>query len=216
MDPRDHEPIQRAAPVFPPARKLGDLRKERVDDAELRAVAGRAALEVAGRLGYAELTVDRIIEHAGISRPVFYRLFADRERCFLHGYEALAAILVERLLETCAGAGSWREGLRAVLGRLGEFMAAEPDLAGGLIGQVWAAGAAATGARDRLAPSLIAAIERAGEERGAASAPPRAGEFVLAAIESTAVAALGRHEPAEFTARIPDLTALATAIFFAA
>ena len=101
MDPRDHEPNPHAAAIFPPARQLADLRIERVGDDELRTVIGRAALEVAGRLGYPELTVDLIIERAGVSRPVFYRLFADRERCFLHGYEEHAEVLVESLLKTC-------------------------------------------------------------------------------------------------------------------
>jgi AcrR family transcriptional regulator len=214
MEPRDHEPTPRAAAIFPPARKLDDLRKERIGDGELRVVLGRAALEVAGRLGYAQLTVDRIIERGGVSRPVFYRLFADRERCYLHGYEALAAVLVERLLETCGGADSWEDGLRATLERLAAFMAAEPDLAGGLIGQVRAVGPDAAGAHDRLTGALVEALERAGEEAPDVRPPARAGEFVLAAIESTAVAALGRHDPAEFAERVPDLVTLATAIFF--
>lgn len=213
MDPRDHEPNPRPAAIFPPARKLGDLRKERVADDELRTVIGRAALEVAGRLGYPELTVDRIIERAAVSRPVFYRLFADRERCYLHGYEEHAAVLVERLLETCDEADSWRRGVRAVLERLGAFMVVEPDLAGGLIGQVGAVGADAIAAHDRLVPRLAAALGRGAEEAPGASPPPRAAEFVLAAIESTAIGALGRHDGREFVARIPDLAALAAAIF---
>jgi AcrR family transcriptional regulator len=213
MSPRDHDPNARAAAIFPPARRPADLRKERLSDAEVRAVLGRTAVEVAGRFGYAELTVDRIIARAGVSRPVFYRLFADRERCYLHGYEELAPVLVGRLVEACAAAASWREGVTAALELLGRFMVAEPDLAGGLIGQVGGAGAAAVAARERLTPHLTAALWRAGERPPPLSPPPRAAEFVLAAIESTAVAALGRRDPTEFTQRIPDLSALAAAIF---
>jgi AcrR family transcriptional regulator len=216
MEPRDHEPTPHDAAIFPPPRRLADLRKERVGDDELRTVIGRAALEVAGHLGYAELTVDRIIERAGVSRPVFYRLFTDRERCYLHGYEALAGVLVESLLETCDGADSWQAGLRAALERLGAFMVAEPDLAGGLVGQVRAVGADASATHDELMSRLVAALERAGPEAPDVVPPARAGEFVLAAIESTAVSALGRGDPAEFTERVPDLESLAAAIFLGA
>jgi AcrR family transcriptional regulator len=212
MDPRDQEPNPHAAAIFPPARKLADLRIERVGDDELRTVIGRAALEVGGRLGYPEVTVDPIIERAGISRPVFYRLFADRERCYLHGYEEHAEVLVESLLGTCGSAPSWREDLLVVLERLGSFMVAEPDLAGGLIGQARAVGAAAMAAHDRLTPPLIIALERGTEDAPGVSPPPRAAEFVLAAIESTAVGALGRRDPGEFVERIPDLAALAASI----
>jgi AcrR family transcriptional regulator len=214
MDSSHHEPNRRFAPLFPRARKLQDLRKERVDDRQLRSVVGRAAVEVAGELGYMELTVDLIIERAGISRPVFYRLFADRERCYLHGYEELAEALVERLLETCVGEGSWAAGLRSVLNRVGEFMVAEPALAGGLIGQFGAAGADALAIHERLARRLASALARADEEAPGAAPPASAPDFVVAAIESTAIGALGRHKPAEFTERVPDLVALARTIFF--
>ena len=61
-------------------------------------------------------------------------------------------------------------------------------------------------------PSTVGALADARRPAGAAP-PPRAAEFVLAAIESTAIGALGRHDGGEFVARIPDLAALAGAIF---
>jgi AcrR family transcriptional regulator len=214
MDPRDHEPNPHAAGLFPPARKLGDLRRERIGDDELRDILGRAALEVAGREGYGELTVDAVIDHVGVSRPVFYRLFEDRGDCYLHGYAKFAEALVSGLLANCAEAPSWRDGFRAVLERFDSFMVTEPDLAGGLIGQILAAGPEAMAIHDRLSSLLLAALERAGEEAPDVTAPPSAADFILATIEATAVGALGRREPEEFTAQIPALAWLAGAIFF--
>ncbi|HTT94653.1 MAG TPA: helix-turn-helix domain-containing protein [Solirubrobacterales bacterium] len=214
MDHRDHETNPCDARLFPPARKLSDLRKERIGDEELRTILGRAALEVAGRHGYEELTVDAMIERVGISRPVFYRLFEDRRSCYLHGYTEFAEALVERLLGTCAEARTWRAGLRAVLERFGGFIDAEPDLAGGLVAQILAAGPDAIAVHDRLTGRLVAALARADEEAPEVAVPPHAADFLLAAIESTAVGALGRREPDEFRDQIPALTWLADAIFF--
>jgi AcrR family transcriptional regulator len=205
-EPRDHQPDPPACPVFPPARRLVDLRRERHGDEELRSVLGRAALEVAGKHGYAGLTVDGILELSGASRPVFYRLFGDREECYQHGYLELAQILVENLLQECTGSSSWRDGVSAALRRFDAFIHAEPDLAAGLIGQVRAAAGEAIVEHDRLAAKLAAGLDHAAREAPEVSPPPRASEFILAAIESTAISALARREPAEFTASIDDLT----------
>jgi AcrR family transcriptional regulator len=195
--PRDHEPF------FPP----------RLGDETLRGALGRAAVEVAGEVGYVDLTVGRILERGGVSRAVFYRLFDGRDSCYRRGYEELIEVLRARLLAECRGAGSWREALAAALAALAAALAAEPVLASGLIAQVRVAGGTAMEAHDRVAAALTAALERGREEAPRGGPPESAAAFVFGAIETAAIQALVRGEPKEFAARVPDLVHLATAIF---
>jgi AcrR family transcriptional regulator len=208
--------LNSGAPLFPPPPEVGDLRKRRLGDPELRSFLGRAAVEAAGEVGYEELTVHRVLERAGVSRAVFYRLFEDRDHCYLRGYSELIDVLGSRLLDHCRDSASWREALTTALRQVGELMATEPDLADGLIAQVRVAGGEAMKAHDRVAASLIGALDRGREAAPEVAPPPSAAGFIFGAIETAAVQATVRREPEDFTARVPDLTYLATAIFLGA
>jgi AcrR family transcriptional regulator len=210
---RDHEPGQRPDRLFSPPVRLGDLRRRRASEEELRAALGRAAVEAAAEGGYFELTVDRIIERAGISRTLFYRVYRDREDCYASGYEELARILAAHLLGSCREAGGWRPGLLRALEELADFMVVRPLLANGLIAQVRSAGEAVIGVHDELAASFVAALDRARAEAPGISPPQSAGSFLFAAIESAAAHALARGAPEEFAARLPDLAYLATVTY---
>lgn len=197
-----------------PARRLRDLRVERVGKEELRTRLGRAALEVAGEFGYDGLTVERILARGGASRDVFYRVFAGAEDCYVAGYEATANRLVEGLLDRCASAPDWATGVRVALDALAEAIVTAPMLANGLILPVRSAGDAARGAhRDALA-RLATALDGGREVTPAGlTPPPSAGEFVVASIESAAGRALGRRQPEEFGDRVPDLIYLVVATY---
>lgn len=56
-----------------------------------------AMTAVAARQGYADASVARVIEQAGVSRATFYEHFADKEACFLAAYERAAAGIEEAL-----------------------------------------------------------------------------------------------------------------------
>ncbi len=74
------------------------------------------AEEVAMR-GASSVTVARVIARAGVSRRLFYELFADIEDCFLAtfdwGVEQARALAVDAY----TAERSWREGIRAGLAR---------------------------------------------------------------------------------------------------
>jgi AcrR family transcriptional regulator len=208
--------LNSGAPLFPPPPEVGDLRKRRLGDPEVRSFLGRAAVEAAGQVGYEQLTVGLVLERAGVSRAVFYRLFDDRDHCYLRGYTELIETLANRLLDHCRGSAGWRDALTAALGQVAELMATEPDLADGLIAQVRVAGGEAMEAHDKVAGSFIAALDRGREEAPDVAPPPSAAGFIFGAIETAAVQAMVRREPEDFKARVPDLTFLATAIFLGA
>ncbi len=88
-----------------PADLVSAVQRERLLAAMLRATA---------ELTYREVSVQDVLERAGVSRPTFYEHFENKEECFLAAFDSAAARLRERLdAAACASdAESWRERLR--------------------------------------------------------------------------------------------------------
>src|SRR4051794_7789321 len=126
-----------------PADLVSAVQRERLLAAMLRATA---------ELGYREVSVQDVLERAGVSRPTFYEHFENKEDCFLAAFDVGAARLLERL-ETAGEAEeaeSWRERLRLSLEELLRFVIDEPDAAMSLIVDARAACPPALIRRDEL------------------------------------------------------------------
>jgi AcrR family transcriptional regulator len=200
--------------LLPAARRLGDLRVERIGRGQLRVELGRTALEVAGEVGYDELTVDRILSRGGTSRTLFYSVFADVEDCYLAGYTEVSKRLVDGLLDQCRIAPDWAAGVRAALDALAEAIVASQVMANGVIVQIRSASRRALDAHDTTRSPLVAALDRGRDVAPAGlTPPPSAGSFVLASIDAAAAQALVRRDPREFATRVPDLAFLAVATY---
>lgn len=110
-------------------------------DTELREHQDRAiqamAHAVADR-GYAHTTVEDVLRRAGMSRRTFYRLFDNREECFLATYDALQEELFDVLRAASANGGPHLEG---ALGALLDHMADRPEVAHVLLTEPAATGA---------------------------------------------------------------------------
>jgi AcrR family transcriptional regulator len=94
--------------------------RERILDAVANLTAAR---------GYAELTVEDIVEQAAVSLNSFYEHFADKEDAFLVAYEvghSKGLAIVERAY---FGESDWMQGVRAGISALFEFLATEPSFA---------------------------------------------------------------------------------------
>jgi AcrR family transcriptional regulator len=99
--------------------------------------------------GYAEVRVQDITEHAGVSRRTFYDLFADKEQCFLAAYELIMERLIGEVSAAyAAGDRPWPERVATALRALIQRYASEPDLARLAMVEVLAAGRAALERRD--------------------------------------------------------------------
>jgi AcrR family transcriptional regulator len=101
----------------------------------LSAVAKAAAV-----LGYAEMSVEAIIERAGVSRRTFYDHFKNKEHAFLAAYDAAVMQLVDQVRFAYAGQATARERLRAGIAAYLQFWANEPEFARMCIVEVLAAG----------------------------------------------------------------------------
>jgi len=77
--------------------------------------------------GYAATTVKQLVSLAGVSRSTFYKLFADKEQCFLSTYDLIAAVASERISRAYREQEDWREQLRAAFECFGRILTEERD-----------------------------------------------------------------------------------------
>lgn len=81
--------------------------------------------------GYARLTVDDVLERAGVSRRTFYEQFEDKEACVFAAYEDAERRVWAVAAEAVMGApdDEWPARVHAALAAVLDFVAAEPDTA---------------------------------------------------------------------------------------
>lgn len=183
--------------------------------AALRGELGRRAVEIAGEVGYSELTVQRLLERTGVSRKAFYRLFADKGECYLQGEREVFARLEAELRDPCESEPDWAAALEASLRRLAAFIETEPLVARGVLVESRIAGGEALEVRFEVLERLSRAVDSARREsKSRHSPPPFTARFITAAIEESAVGSLLLGEPGRFAASVPDLAWIATLVYF--
>lgn len=168
-----------------PKEELQRLFDDRLAKAERRRVRLQTAVLVAsGELGYAKLSVQDVLERAGVGRTRFYREFSNLGDCYSSAYAAEIDRLLSRLLSGCGG--GWRAGLERALADLGELVVERPLLTKGLLVEVHVAGGRALAKRrevwERLSHALDGARRETAEPRH--SPPPLTASFMLSAIEA--------------------------------
>jgi AcrR family transcriptional regulator len=120
--------------------------------------------------GYANARVSDICQAAGVTRPVFYALFASKEEAFLAAYRHGTSVLLQLMDEAYESTPDWRTGARESLRVLLDVLAGVPTFAAMAVVEIDGVGAAARRERDQLldefdrfftgAPSRLAAEQR--------------------------------------------------------
>jgi AcrR family transcriptional regulator len=167
-----------------PRRELARLEKQRRDDSDQRrAELEAAALRGCAELGYANLTVQAVLERAGASRSRFYREFDNLDACYASAYAKEIELVSERLLSGCER--DWEEGLDRALRILQELVEGNPLLARALFVEVHVAGEPAIAKKEEVWERLSHALDGARREttKPRHSPPPLAASFMLSAIE---------------------------------
>ena len=181
-----------------PSDLVSAIQRERLLAGMLRATA---------QLGYRELSVQDVLERAGVSRPTFYEHFENKEDCFLAAFDAAAARLRQRLDAAGEDGETWRERLRPALEQLLRFVNEEPDAAMTLVVDARAACPPALLRRDELLDhfaSCLATQVRAEAPAGEApSAIAAAG--IVGGIEALLYSRLNRGETSDIEALLPSL-----------
>jgi AcrR family transcriptional regulator len=92
-----------------------------------RLIAGLA--EAVAEKGYGGTTIADITRHAAVSRRTFYEHFDGKDECFVAAFDTVTQQLRERIEQAYKAADEWTEGIRAGIGAMLGFLAAEPNLA---------------------------------------------------------------------------------------
>jgi AcrR family transcriptional regulator len=106
----------------------GSQSRTRVADYQ-RARMLTAVIETVDEVGYAGLTVGRVVANARVSRKTFYEMFDDREDAFLAVFEQGLNDAATIAREAFEGERQWRDGVRSALAHLLAFMQQHPELA---------------------------------------------------------------------------------------
>lgn len=87
-----------------------------------------AMLKVCVNEGYSAATVEKVIVEAGITRDDFYIHFPDKQTCFLATYDFLLDHVVFSVAAAYESEAEWPDQVRAGIGALLDWFAAEPRL----------------------------------------------------------------------------------------
>jgi AcrR family transcriptional regulator len=189
----------RTAATSPPRAGQTDLGRGQVAEIQ-RSRLLAAAVEVVQEVGYARMTVARVIERARVSRKTFYDTFSDREECFLGAFEQALDHARELAVEAYEREPGWRDGIRAGLARLLIFMDEEPALAKLCVIEALGAGESVLQRRAKVLEELAAVIDRGRLVTQVVREPPQVtAEGIVGAVFAVVHTRLleGRKKPLE-------------------
>ena len=121
-----------------------------------------ALIEIAAERGYAETTVELILERAGLDRPAFDRHFRGKYDCFLSAWQELNEDCLATMVRAYESSEEWPDRLRAVAYQVIEGLSHDPHRASFGV-EVLAAGDAARARRD-MTMRVIASLIDAGRQ----------------------------------------------------
>jgi AcrR family transcriptional regulator len=164
-------------------------------------------LRATAQLGYREVSVQDVLDRAGVSRPTFYEHFDNKEGCFLAAFDAAAARLRERLEVAGESGAGWRKRLRAALDEVLRFAAKEPDAAMSLIVDARAACPPALHRRDDLLDHFASCLDaQVRKETGDGPKPSAiAAAGIVGGIEALLYSRLNRGETDDLESLLPSL-----------
>ena len=171
---------------------------------DTRARILRAALELAVRDGYEQVTLDAIVSSAGVSRRVFVRQFEDPQACFLAAFELLGEQALTLASDAGLQAGNWPGGVYRALRALMEHTARDERFARIAFLEIFALGPVGLSSRERL-------MERFAEAMNASAAPSRPpgtqvpSELVLQASAGAVWGVIHHHVAHDSAQRLPAL-----------
>lgn len=140
------------------------------------------AEEVAMR-GASSVTVARVIARAGVSRRLFYELFADIEDCLLATFDWGVEQARVMAVDAYAVEKGWREGVRAGLGALLRFFDERPLIAQLCIVYAAGGGPRVLERRSQVIAELCKVVDRGRAEVSSGRAPsPVVAEGVVGAV----------------------------------
>jgi AcrR family transcriptional regulator len=119
----------------------------------------RALAAGAGERGYSAVSIAEIAARASISQATFYSHFPDKETTLLAALDSIGAQMLGVMMPAARRASDWTYGVRAAIGAMCGFLAAEPDLARLAAVEIYAAGPLALREHDRTIAQMRILLE---------------------------------------------------------
>jgi len=168
-----------------------------------------ALIEIAAERGYAETTVELILERAGLDRPAFDRHFRGKYDCFLSAWQEMNEGCMREMLEAYNSQDEWPDRLRAVACEIVERLSNDADRATFAV-EVLAAGDAARARRD-MTMRVIASLIDAGrnEMDDPESVPHTTAEALAGSAYGQVYAKVVRGQADELPNLVPQLMSAA-------
>lgn len=106
--------------------------------------------------GYRDVTVADIVRRAGVARNTFYKIFANKEECFLAAADVAGQEAMRRIATAVGEAGdTWPEHVRAGIGEFLAFASSESSLARVFIVDSLSAGPEAADRYERTVKAIV-------------------------------------------------------------
>jgi AcrR family transcriptional regulator len=168
-----------------------------------------ALIEIAAERGYAETTIELIVERAELDRPAFDRHFRGKYDCFLSAWQEMNEGCMREMLEAYNSQESWPDRLRAVACEIVENLRNAPSRASFAV-EVLAAGDAARARRD-MTMRVIASLIDAGrnEMEDPESVPHTTAEALAGSAYGQVYAKVVRGDADELPDLVPQLMSAA-------
>jgi AcrR family transcriptional regulator len=125
----------------------------------------RALAAGAGERGYPAVSIAEIAARASISQATFYSYFADKDSALEAALDSAGAQMLGVVLPAARRAPDWATAVRAAIGAICAFYAAEPDLARLVTVETYAAGDNALDLRDRAIGEIANLLQPGFEAR---------------------------------------------------
>lgn len=174
-----------------------------------RARIVEALIEIAAEHGYAETTIEMIVDRAGLDRPAFDRHFRGKYDCFLSAWQEINEECLEEMVSAYNSQADWPDRLRAVAYEIVQGLRHDPSRASFGI-EVLASGDAARARRD-MTMRVIASLIDAGrnEMDDPESVPHTTAEALAGSAYGQIYSKVVRGEAGALPALIPQLMSAA-------
>jgi AcrR family transcriptional regulator len=157
--------------------------------------------------GYNATTITAVTEGAGVTTRTFYKYFESVEACYLAAFDAVAAILADRLTVAWGSAEEWPRRVRAALAAALDLFSTSPELATLLLSEPFVAGSTISRRyQEELGRLAVYLGEgRALSEQGDVL-PPTTERGLLGSIASQIARKVSAGEASALPSMLPDLT----------
>lgn len=167
----------------------------------------RALAATAGERGYPSVTIAEIAARAQMSQATFYAHFEDKEAALVAALDSSAMQTLAAVVPAARRAPDWPNGLRAGIGALCYFAAAEPDFARLATVETYAAGPKALEQRD-TSIEMIRVLMHPGFKLAGKDFDPIVADAVLGAMWGLFYSQIVNEGPES----MPEIAPLATYI----